>query len=173
MRRDSVHRLLGDTQLELKRDSDLVKFFINYFIAELLFFVGTGILVIIKMVFSLNMDDILEGTFIGPASSGVFQEAFSPAQIDWIFTNLLIWWMNMFIALFNSLLLITGVFAVTILVPLDVRIFEGPNAIQIEAMPVGFLFLVFWGIFPILYIVRSTFFNWGNKIKRLISPTTT
>lgn len=159
--------------MEIKRDSDLVKFIINYVIAEFLFFVGTGILIVIKIVFSLDMDEVLEGTFIGPASSGVFTEAFSPQQIDWIISNLLVWWLNMFIAYFNSLLLISGLFAVAILVPLNVRIFEGPNAIQIEAMPVGFLFLIFWGIFPILYIVRSTFINWGNKIKALISPTTT
>jgi hypothetical protein len=160
--------------LELKRDSNLFNFFKHYFISEILFFIGTGILIIIKMIFSLDMGEIMEGTFVGPASVDIFTEAFSQAQIDWLFQNLLLWWVNVFLAFFTSLLLLTGFFALAILLPLNIRIFEGPNAITAEAIPIGLLYLICWGIFPTLYIVRSTFIDWGVKIKnRVISPTKT
>ncbi|MHA1967052.1 MAG: hypothetical protein ACW964_04535 [Candidatus Hodarchaeales archaeon] len=158
--------------MELKRDSDFVNFLINFFIAEALFFIGSTILVIVKMIFSLDMETLLEGTFLGSSSSGLFSEAFSPEQINWISTNIFLWWINIFIALFSSLLLIIGFFAVAILLPLGVDIFSGGNPIAVESMPLGFLFLFCWGIFPLLYVVRSTWIGWFEKIQKKFSPST-
>jgi hypothetical protein len=157
--------------LALKRDSDLVNFVINYLIAEALFFIGTMILVIVKIVTSVNMEELLVGTFLGTSSEGLFTEAFSTAQMNWIFNNLFLWWINIFLAFFSSLLLIIGFFALAILLPLGVDIFSGGNPIHPEAMPIGFLFMVFWGVFPLTYIVRSSWISLFKKVTNKFSSS--
>lgn len=160
----------GVYQLEFSRDSDIVNFIINYLVAEFLFFVGTSIIIVFKVLFNLDVGELLQGTFIGSTVTGLFTEAFSQEQIAWIFNNLLLWWINVFLALFSSLLLISGFFALAILLPLGVDVFSGSNAIAAEAMPVGILFLLCWGILPLMYIVRSSWINWFQKLKTKISP---
>ncbi len=154
----------------LNRDSDIVNLIINYLIAEVLFFVGSFIIIIFKVVFNLNMGELLQGTFIGSAATGLFTDAFSPEQVQWIINNILLWWINVFLALFSSLLLISGFFALGILLPLGVDVFSGRNAIAAEAMPIGILFLLCWGILPLTYVIRSTWIGWFNKLKTKISP---
>jgi len=151
--------------MRFKRDSTLVSFLINYIAAEILFFIGSGILVIFKMSFELDMEDILTGTFLGKSSTGLFTSAFSDTQIDWLISNIILWPINVFLALFSSLLLLSGFFALAILIPLQIEVFTGINAIDARAIPVGVMFLICWGLIPCLYIMRNTFFGWGNKIK--------
>ncbi|PWI47316.1 hypothetical protein CEE45_12540 [Candidatus Heimdallarchaeota archaeon B3_Heim] len=151
--------------MEFKRDSTLVRLLFNYLIAEILFFIGSGILVIYKMSFELDMEDLLTGTFLGSSSLGLFTEGLGSTQIDWLTTNLFLWPVNVFFALFSSLLLLAGFFALAILIPLQVDVFTGGNAIDARAVPVGIMFLICWGLFPCLYMIRSTFLDWGSKIK--------
>ena len=155
--------------MALKRDSDLVNFVKNYLIAEALFFIGTMILVIVKIVTSLNMEELLSGTFLGSSSAGLFTEAFSATQIDWIVNNLFLWWVNIFLTFFSSLLLIIGFFALAILLPLGVDIFSGGNPIAVESMPIGFLFVIFWGIFPLSYLLRTSWINLLKKVRNKFS----
>jgi len=168
--------------VELKRDSDLVRFLLNYLIAEFLFFIGTGILVTVKAAFAINdIDKLLEGSFLGGATNGLWGEAFSEAQIDWVISNIFTWWVNVFLALFSSLLLVAGFLAVVVLVLFStfldpsIKIFEGPgapkNAIPAEAMPLGFLFLFCWGIIPTLFMIRSTWMGYFGKIKNIFIPS--
>jgi hypothetical protein len=77
--------------VELNRNSDLFVFAKNFIIAEILFFIGTGALIAYKMMFQLDIPELLEGTFLGSQSTGLFTEAGSPEQINWISTNLLGW----------------------------------------------------------------------------------
>lgn len=164
------------TYLKINRESDWFNFAVNYLIAEILFFVGTGILVIAKVVFSLDMGNLTRGTFLGGASSGLFTEAFSPEQITWISNAILIWPLDVLITFFSSLLLVAGFFAVIILVPLqpfveNLNIFEGANAISPAALPVGFLFLICWGIVPLSYFLRSSWKGWLRSMKNKITPS--
>ena len=122
------------------------------------------VLVIVKIVTSVDMEELLSGTFLGSSSAGLFTEAFSAAQVDWIINNLFLWWVNIFLAFFSSILLLLGFFALAILLPLGVDIFSGGNPIAVEAMPIGFLFMVCWGIFPLSYLLRS---SWINLLKRV------
>ncbi|NHJ40747.1 hypothetical protein [Candidatus Hodarchaeum mangrovi] len=148
----------------INRNSDIVRFIVNFVIAEILFFIGTAFLGVSKMLFNINMIEVLEGSFLGDATQGLWTAAFSTNQITWLFNNLFLWWVNVLLAIFNSLLLGLGLIALMILVPLGIPIFEGPNApqnaIAIESMPVGFLFLFFWVIFPFLFILRTTWYDW-------------
>lgn len=157
--------------MELKRNSTLVGFLINYIAAEILFFIGSAILIIYKMSFELDMEDILTGTFLGNSSTGLFTAAFSPEQIDWLMSNAILWPVNVFLALFSSLLLLSGFFALAILLPLGVDVFTGNNSVDARAIPVGIMFLLCWGIFPCLYMLRRTVFGWGNRIKRIFIRT--
>ncbi|MHA1975040.1 MAG: hypothetical protein ACTSW1_18765 [Candidatus Hodarchaeales archaeon] len=168
--------------VELKRDSDLAKFLLNYLVAEVLFFVGTGILVTTKAIFAINdIDKLLEGSFLGDATNGLWGQAFSQEQINWIISNISgTWLINVFLALFSSLLLVAGFLAVVILVTVStlfdpsIKIFEGPgapkNAIPAEAMPLGFLFLFCWGLIPTLFMVRSTWIGYLSRIKNIFVP---
>jgi hypothetical protein len=140
-------------------------------VAEILFFIGSFILILFKVVFNLDMGELLQGTFIGSAATGLFTEAFSQAQINWILNNILLWWINAFLALFSSLLLISGFFALAILLPLGIDVFSGGNPIAVEAMPVGILFLLCWGFLPMMYVVRSTWVGWYQKLRTKFSPT--
>lgn len=163
------------TYLRINRESDWYQFIVNYIIAEILYFIGTGILVVTKIIFSLNMEELTNGTFLGGASSGLFTEALSPEQVDWIVNALLLWPINVLITLFSSLLLVAGFFALIILVPLqtfveNLDIFEGANAISPAAMPVGFLFLICWGAIPLAYILRSSWIGVFSSLKNKIIP---
>ncbi|MCK5346699.1 MAG: hypothetical protein KAR20_24995 [Candidatus Heimdallarchaeota archaeon] len=155
--------------MEFKRDSDLYAFAKNYIIAEILFFLGTGILIVFKMMFDLDIHSLLKGTFLGTQSNGLFAAAGSPEQVDWIMTNILGWPVSAFLALFSSLLLIAGFAALAILIPLQIDVFTGTNAISAEALPVGLMFLICWGFFPMLYITRSTYIGWAKSFTRIFT----
>ena len=155
--------------MEFNRDSDLYAFAKNYIIAEILFFIGTGILIVFKMMFDLDITSLLEGTFLGTQSNGLFTAAGSPEQMDWIMSNILGWPISAFLALFSSLLLIAGFVVLAILIPLQIDVFSGSNAITPEALPVGVMFLLCWGFFPVFYIMRSTFIGWGKGFTRIFS----
>lgn len=155
--------------MPIKHDSSLVRFFINYLAMEILFFIGSGILAIYKMTFDVEMNEILAGTFLNSSSAGLFTTAFSPSQVNWILSNILLWPINVFLALFSSLLLLSGFFALAILIPLQIDVFSGANAINSEAISVGIMFLICWGIIPCLYIMRNTFYGWGGRIKGVFS----
>jgi hypothetical protein len=157
--------------VDFSRDSNLLRFIVTYIISEILFFIGTGILIVFKVFFSIDMPEIMQGTFLGPASQGLFTEAFSTSQMNWITNNLVLWPINTFLTFYSSLLLISGFFALAILLPLQIEIFEGPNSIPAEAIPIGFLFLLCWGILPTFYILRSSLINFGSRIRSIFNQS--
>ena len=149
--------------MRIKRDSDWFVFIKNYIIAEILFFIGTGLLILMKMAYNLDVPGLLSGTFLGNSVVGLFGVALDQAQQDWIFSAIIIWPIHMFIAFLSSLLLLAGILALAILIPLQVEVFTGPNAIDALAIPVGLAFFIAWGIFPILYVVRSSITGFFKK----------
>ena len=59
--------------------------------------------------------------------------------------------------------------ALGILIPLQVDVFTGGNAINAEALPVGLMFLICWGLIPMLYIMRSSFIGFFKRIFGIFS----
>jgi len=74
--------------VEINRNSDIVRFVINFVISTILFFIGTVFLGISKRIFNLNMIEVLEGSFLGDATQGLWNAAFSNKEITRIFNNL-------------------------------------------------------------------------------------
>ena len=122
-----------------------------------------------KMMYNLDIPGLLAGTFLDSSIEGLFGQAFDTAQQEWILSAIIMWPLHMLIAFLSSLLLIAGIVALAILIPLGIDVFTGPNAIQALAIPVGVAFFICWGIFPTLYIMRSSFINYGKRISRIFN----